>query len=126
MSKTIHKRRPCSEETKQKISIALKGRHISPNTEFKKGMYREKSSHWKGGRFRLDGYIYILKPNHSFATKQGYVLKHRLVMEKHIGRYLTSIEVVHHINGIKDDNRIENLKLFSNESEHQKFHNLSL
>jgi len=43
-------------------------------------------------------------------------------MEKHIGRYLTPEEVVHHINEIKTDNRIENLMLFKNANEHTKFH----
>jgi len=82
-----------------------------------------KNHMWKGGRSKNQaGYIYIYNPNHPFANKDNCIFEHRLVMEKHLGRYLTPKEVVHHINGIKDDNRIENLKLFKNESEHIKFH----
>ena len=77
---------------------------------FKKG---SKNPRWKGGR-KIDGYgyVHILKPNHPNAIK-GYVREHRLVMEKKIKRYLKKNEVVHHINGIKDDNRIKNLKLMT-------------
>ena len=78
---------------------------------------------WKGGRWRLStGYIYILKPEHPHASKAGYVLEHRLIMEQAIGRYLLQEEQVHHINHVKDNNRIENLKLFSSNSEHIKHH----
>lgn len=55
-----------------------------------------------------DGYIKILDRSHP-KHNGGYVLEHRLIMEKKLGRYLEDWEVVHHINGIKDDNREENL-----------------
>lgn len=75
---------------------------------------------WKGGKIIDRNYIYIWKPNHLFATKKGYVREHRLVMEAHIGRYLTKDEDIHHINGNKKDNRIENLELFESHSDHIK------
>ena len=77
----------------------------------KKAMFGERSATWKGGRTRqLTGYILIYKPNHPSAHR-GYVLEHRLVMERHLGRYLKSWEIIHHRNGIKDDNRLENLEI---------------
>jgi desulfoferrodoxin (superoxide reductase-like protein) len=56
-------------------------------------------------------------------TNKGYVLVHRLVMEAHLGRYLTNAEVVHHINEIKSDNRLENLYLCCDSDEHAQIHN---
>jgi endogenous inhibitor of DNA gyrase (YacG/DUF329 family) len=55
---------------------------------------------------------------HPFSGKQGYVAEHRLVMEQHIGRFLQPMEVVHHKNSKPDDNRIENLELFSSPGVH--------
>lgn len=78
---------------------------------------------WNGGRTKTHGYVYIWKPSHPKADKNNRVAEHRLVMEKKLGRLLTDSEVVHHINGIKDDNRIKNLKLFSSAGEHNSYHN---
>lgn len=69
---------------------------------------------WKGGRRRVDGgYIRSQATNHPHADTSGYVLEHRLVMEKHLNRYLLPDETVHHKNGIRDDNRPENLELWA-------------
>ena len=93
------------------------------NGLFKKGQIGEKSISWKGGKtIGSDGYILVLKHNHPFRQKSGHVREHRLVMEKRIGRYLQPFEKVHHINGIKTDNRIENLLLFDNNIKHLKHH----
>lgn len=67
---------------------------------------------WKGGKIKdRFGYIQIWKPNHPNAKLAGYIHEHRLIMSEYLGRPLTDKESVHHINGIKDDNRIENLQL---------------
>lgn len=82
----------------------------------------EKHIGWRGGRHQYHGYIYIYCPEHPHATMAGYMLEHRLVMEKELGRFLEKGEVVHHKNHIKTDNRIENLELISTLSQHQTMH----
>lgn len=131
-------RRKFSLKHIENLSKSHKGKHSSPETEFKKGMKlsdktklkmslaREKeignkNHNWKGGRKKERGYILVYTPSHPFANRGGYVREQRLVMEKEIGRYLTNGEMVHHKNGIKDDNRIENLELI-NKKEHSQLH----
>ena len=80
---------------------------------------------WKGGRVKEHyGYVYIkLQPGDFFypmATKKGmgYVLEHRLVMAKSLNRCLLPWEVVHHRNGDRDDNRLDNLELLPMQGKH--------
>ena len=84
-------------------------------THFKKG--RRASIEIKNS----DGYILVWKPNHPNA-RDNRVKRANLVMEKHLGRYLTKEEVIHHKNEIKDDDGIKNLGLFKNQSKHMEFH----
>ena len=79
------------------------------------------SNNWKGGKtIDARGYVLVRASSHPFAKKNHYVQEHRLVMEKHLNRFLRPQEVVHHINGILTDNRIENLVLFSSQKDHVK------
>lgn len=90
---------------------------------FSKSRIGNKASNWKGGRrISGNGYVYILKKNHPFCDTHGYVFEHRLVMEIVLERFLESYEIVHHINGIKTDNRIENLVLTRRGEHEQRFH----
>jgi len=103
---------PLSEETRKKMRQSH-SRKVG-----------EEARNWKGGITKHSaGYILIFKPSHPYSSKIGYVKRSRLVMEKHLGRYLKSREIPHHKNGIKDDDRIENLFLFANRGKHIAFHN---
>lgn len=76
----------------------------------------DKNPLWKGGRNREGfGYVSIqLLPTDKYykmAKKNGYAMEHRVIMARHLNRCLDKKEIVHHLNGIRDDNRIENLAL---------------
>lgn len=56
-------------------------------------------------------YIQVYRPNHPFSSKAGYVMRHRLNVEKKLGRYLLNSEVVHHIDGDTLNNDVNNLEV---------------
>jgi len=88
-------------ERRMKISRTMKKRKLKA---------LKNNPNWKGGRWiSREGYVYILKPDWPSARKDGYVLEHRYVIEKVLGRTLSRNESVHHKNGNKADNRLENL-----------------
>ncbi len=69
-----------------------------------------------------NGYVWLKLPTNLFSYKTGYALEHRLIMEIKLKRKLKKKEIVHHINGNRSDNRIENLIIVS-PREHTLLHN---
>lgn len=65
------------------------------------------------GSFRGGGYRSRYKPDHPNSAKHGYIYEHVLVMSEQLGRPLEPHENVHHINGVRSDNRPENLELWT-------------
>jgi len=127
----------CPDCSKGRWVSLCKGKPVSIRCKSCAGKQRRGKNNfrWKGGR-RKDSHGYTLiwldatSPFIKMVNNQNYILEHRLVMAKHLGRCLTSKEKIHH-KGIKypidsmenkQDNRIENLKLYNGHSEHLILH----
>jgi ribosomal protein L31 len=112
-------RRDISGENNPMFGKGLRG---SKNGMF--GKYGSENPAWKGGiKNRPDGYVRVVAPaDHPYPCEvkgsTKYILEHRLVMERHLGRYLLPSEVVHHIDENHHNNAIDNLRLYKNQSEH--------
>lgn len=95
------------------VARLMKRHGIAPLSDRMKG---ESHPGWKGGRY-IDGNGYVRvqidasDPLATMAHSSGYVPEHRLVMARKLGRPLLRSETVHHINGDRTDNRVENLQL---------------
>jgi hypothetical protein len=131
-----------SEETKQKLSEALKGVIRSEETiqklrdanlgkkateETKQRMSDARKGElnpmWKGGTYvRPNGYVLVYAPNHPNVDCHNYVMEHRLVMEVFLDRCLELTEVVHHVDGDRTNNSIGNLMLFPSNPVHLSYH----
>ena len=93
-----------------------------------KGLMGEKNPAWKGGvtywrkhgNYKPIKYVRCPAEFLAMARKDGYIMEHRLVMAKSLGRNLLRTEVVHHINHDPHDNRLENLELFASNGEHKR------
>jgi hypothetical protein len=126
-----HKGMKRSEQTRRKMSIAAKGRKRGPlSIEHKKqiskrmkGKKGPQSIGWKNGRYMEKGYVRIYGPSHPFCNNKGYILEHRLVIERQINRFLKPGEEGHHNNQVRNDNRAENLMAFRSKAAHVSFEN---
>lgn len=126
--------RSCPDCGKESWVVSNSGRPVSLHCKpcgVKRGTRRgAESQSWKGGRRKQsDGYILLLltpdNPYYLMASNRNMILEHRYVMAKHLGRCLAKSEHVHHKNGIRTDNQIENLELMS-QSDHNTFQTFCL
>lgn len=110
-AKKTNKRKKAGQRPAQQIQSgeASHARRVAAGYEFGGKEYKAST-----------GYVRVYAPEHPYARSR-YVMRARLVMERKLGRYLAENEVVHHINHIRDDDRVENLMLMDKQ-EHWQMH----
>jgi hypothetical protein len=100
------KQKYCSKECYYK---SRRGVRISKKTEFTSSrMAGKKNPRWNGGKYVNARYISLLLPEHPYSNNRGYYKEHRYVAELSIKRYLTKNEIIHHIDGNRHNNKLEN------------------
>lgn len=102
----------CSKLCSDQVTLIKKGQHLGVSTQFGNiTPYNKKGWRYTSAGGNRQEYKEVYSPSHPNATQAGYVREHRLVVEKHIGRYLNDCEIVHHIDGNTLNNDINNLEL---------------
>ena len=104
----------CGGKTAVRSSKLVQGKVRSCGCLYRENLSSAGDRAWIGGRHTdKRGYVSVA----TFSTRgdgtKRHEREHRVVMEKHLGRKLHNGETVHHKNGIRNDNRIENLELWS-------------
>lgn len=114
-----------SEEFCKNLSARRTGKKMSDETKSK--LSESKKCHYNGlngyghTKSHNRGYAVCYVPDHPNSHSDGYAMLHTVLMEIHIGRYLTDNEVVHHLDGNRNNNDINNLALMTRK-EHQSMH----
>ena len=122
--------RKMKPEAKRKLIEVLTGRvrskiHNANISKGLKGKYRgSKNGNWRGGKYLSKNRWFIRCNSHPRKHRNGYVFYARYIAEKVIGRYLSLKEEVHHLNLKSNDDRSENLYIFSTGSNHTSYHQL--
>jgi hypothetical protein len=116
--------------TSQKVVWRAMRRHgLTTRPQAKRDQEGPRNASWRGGlHINTAGYAFVRRPDHPRAGANGYVPQHVLVMEEHLGRRLVwrgpghpESEIIHHLNGDKLDNRLENL-IITTFAEHLDYH----
>ena len=95
---------------------------LNPAPWFKNRPMGKNHYNWKGGKRSCNGYKFITQPNHPRADRYGYVLEHIIIWEQTHNKPVPKGWIIHHLNGIRGDNRPENLMAVSrSKHEHQTF-----
>lgn len=114
-----------TDQAKLKISAAKKG--VVRPAEWCRNISLAKRCNYNGlngyghTKSHCRGYMLAYVPMHPHAHSDGYVMLHTVLVERKIGRYLYESEVVHHLNHVRDDNRLENLVLMD-KKQHMSMH----
>lgn len=95
------------------VAKGLCNKHYSALSRSNSGIAARPPSDHPGKYFGPNGYVTILRKGHPNAGPSGHVFEHRFVMSEYIGRPLETHETVHHKNGDRSDNRLDNLELWS-------------
>ena len=116
-----------NRKAKQKNNCIDCGAHIEKRSNRCKKCHYEfyigkNNYNWNNGEKKNNGYIYVNFPEHPNANSNGYIAKHRLILEKQLGRYLNKNEIAHHIDKNKLNNNPTNIELYTHKK-HSSFHN---